>query len=848
MKLDKNDIEIIKNMFAEMQTRQDLLELLNFVKPFIYGKNSIPFELKQITWHSNPTINKNRYRSFSIKKKSGNERVIHAPKKGLKSIQRVLGVVLQCLFEPHDATMGFVRGKSIVHNAKVHVSSRYVYNIDLRDFFHSIDQARFWKCLQLKPFSLVDNTFDANGQKVVKIYTGIREFITDHGEKIFYKIEDDFLIFIPDKNGNLNRYKERLSEHLNKPIQSEYTSKEDFVKASQEYRLSVNSLIFDDAHRYILTEENERVLKGMVASRSKLANIIASLCCNEITVERKNIYNEWQTVNKNVTPQGAPTSPIVSNIVCQRLDFLLTGVAKRFGLKYSRYADDITFSSMHNVYQQDGDFIKELNRIVSEQGFTIKESKTRLQKDGYRKEVTGLLVNEKANVQKRYIKQLRMWLYYWERYGYERASRFFLEQYTADKGHVKKGKPDMANVISGKLDYLKMVKGGDNELYLKLKERFHIQTGKNSSIIKTVVQPLAASDMNSLMEKFFLPDYEQPIHVQNSNEETFESISPEKPLIPIIHHPKLLVGLLSKFSENSHPLKYACHSWEDGRVEDLFQDYLDFIKKFDELGRSVCFEIQKIKKPLGTKILHFLNTVNEDGKYYINDKPQEYYWGEYRMRYGWKSKELSNWARENPMIDPFEFPLPIKSIINKRSRDIEISKFGDIIRIFKDEIEVRPEESALYNLFADLRRKYLSLDFRVVLNENLKGKQFYTDVHDFKRAVSKIFREISVRTMYPNVSISADNFPQHGYTIIEILHHESYSSEKSSEEIMKEIYDGDFADIIKYLENLCDWSIESKFQDGFFRINYLSSSVSDLPKESIDNADGFKHIFKFYKK
>lgn len=127
---------------------------------------------------------------------------------------------------------------------------------------------------------------------------------------------------------------------------------------------------------------------------------------------------------------------------------------------------------MHNVYQQDSEFLKELHRIIAEQGFHIKETKTRLQKDGYRKEVTGLLVNEKVNVQKRYIKQLRMWLYFWESYGYERASGFFLQQYIVEKGYIKNGKPDMTNVIAGKLDYLRMVKGAENELYLKLKSRF----------------------------------------------------------------------------------------------------------------------------------------------------------------------------------------------------------------------------------------------------------------------------------------------------------------------------------------------------------------------------------------
>jgi hypothetical protein len=212
-------------------------------------------------------------------------------------------------------------------------------------------------------------------------------------------------------------------------------------------------------------------------NRLKLANLMACLCCTEMEVERKNQNGEWEKVKRNVLPQGAPTSPVITNIVCQRLDHLLTGVAKRFGLKYSRYADDITFSSMHNVYQAESDFLKELHRLIAEQGFHIKESKTRLQKDGYRKEVTGLLVNDKVNVQQRYIKQLRMWLYYWESYGYEKASGFFIQQYFFDKGHVKNGKPDMANVIAGKLDFLKMVKGGDNELYLKLKGRFNALSG-----------------------------------------------------------------------------------------------------------------------------------------------------------------------------------------------------------------------------------------------------------------------------------------------------------------------------------------------------------------------------------
>jgi len=204
------------------------------------------------------------------------------------------------------------------------------------------------------------------------------------------------------------------------------------------------------------------------------------------------ISGKWNLEKRNVLPQGAPTSPILTNVICQRMDYLLSAVAKRFGLNYTRYADDMTFSSMHNVYQNDSEFLKELHRIIAEQGFYIKESKTRLQKEGYRQEVTGLLVNENVNVQKRYIKQLRMWLYYWETYGYERAYTFFMQQYIADKT-VLKGKPNMANVIDGKLNYLKMVKGAENNLYLKLRGRFEVLNpkeyigNKKATLVKTSI-------------------------------------------------------------------------------------------------------------------------------------------------------------------------------------------------------------------------------------------------------------------------------------------------------------------------------------------------------------------------
>ena len=456
MKIDKKHIEYIQDKFASMQSREELLNLLNYTKLLIFGEKAHPFQLKQISYYSNPKRSNKAYKEFQIKKNSGGVRTIYAPENGLKAIQKTVALILQCVFQPHQAAKGFVIGKSIVDNAKEHTGQNYVYNLDLKDFFPSIEQARVWSCLKLKPFNLVDS------DNFNFISSGIRKFKTKEGEDIYYKYETksqnflDGIKFVKDKNGNLQRLINRLKN-----------SKGDFnvERVREEFKDS------------LLSKNNINQLKKLTIKRSKLANIIAAISCAEMQVERKDEKGNWIKVKKNVLPQGAPTSPVFSNIICHRLDKRLTGVAKRFSLNYTRYADDITFSSMHNVYQENSEFLKELNRIILDQGFHIKSSKTRLQKTGYRQEVTGIIVNDKVNVRKRYVKQIRMWLYYWEKYGYNKAEAIFLKDYFLDKGHVKKTKPNFQNVLSGKLEYLKMVKGVENSTYLSLKNRFEKLSG-----------------------------------------------------------------------------------------------------------------------------------------------------------------------------------------------------------------------------------------------------------------------------------------------------------------------------------------------------------------------------------
>lgn len=174
-------------------------------------------------------------------------------------------------------------------------------------------------------------------------------------------------------------------------------------------------------------------------------------------------------------------------MICDDLDDKLNKLACRYNLNYSRYADDITFSSKHNVYQERdnttfdildifGDeqktFRSELKDIISEEGFTINHRKTRLQKANSRQEVTGLVVNEKVNVTKYYIHGVRNLLNIWEKYGYDEAVKAFLPYYIKNKNNIK-GFPDMRNVVLGKLQYIRMVKGCDNPVFLNLQKRFN---------------------------------------------------------------------------------------------------------------------------------------------------------------------------------------------------------------------------------------------------------------------------------------------------------------------------------------------------------------------------------------
>lgn len=110
----------------------------------------------------------------------------------------------------------------------------------------------------------------------------------------------------------------------------------------------------------------------------------------------------------------------------------------------------MTFSSYHSVYASDSDFWTELHSIIEDSGFRINEKKTRLLKKGTRQEVTGITVGNRLNVSRKWMKRLRAQIFQYEMYG---------------------GSEDEYRSIMGKIAFLKMVRGGDDDRARRLYRR-----------------------------------------------------------------------------------------------------------------------------------------------------------------------------------------------------------------------------------------------------------------------------------------------------------------------------------------------------------------------------------------
>lgn len=290
-----------------------------------------------------------KYYTFSVKKKDNSSRIINSPNLELKVLQTKLKDDLLQVFGNKGCVHGFVKDKSILTNAKLHLRKKILVNIDLKDFFSTIHFGRVRGMFMKKPFNF-----------------------------------------------------------------------------------------------------NETI-----------ATLLAQICCF-----------------KGYLPQGAPTSPIISNFICRKLDNNFLKFSKENKLYYSRYADDITFSSNKRLSNQLGvlngqNF--EVSKVILDQiatnGFFINENKIRIAFRFNSQSVTGIKVNSKPNVTRFYIKQIRAILNACEKFGVEKAAVVHFQKIDVDINKLKNPIDFFLKRIVGMVSFVGMVRGKDDFIFGKLFDR-----------------------------------------------------------------------------------------------------------------------------------------------------------------------------------------------------------------------------------------------------------------------------------------------------------------------------------------------------------------------------------------
>lgn len=116
---------------------------------------------------------------------------------------------------------------------------------------------------------------------------------------------------------------------------------------------------------------------------------------------------------KGCLPQGAPSSPAISNIVLRDFDNTVGDWCAERGIRFTRYCDDLTFSGCFDPSSVKALVSAELNKL----GFYLNEKKSLVLRDGQKKTVTGIVVNEKAGISATYKRKLRQEMFYCMKYG-----------------------------------------------------------------------------------------------------------------------------------------------------------------------------------------------------------------------------------------------------------------------------------------------------------------------------------------------------------------------------------------------------------------------------------------------
>jgi hypothetical protein len=229
------------------------------------------------------------------------------------------------------------------------------------------------------------------------------------------------------------------------------------IVSNAQPHIGADVVINMDLKNFFPTLSYKRV-KGIFQSLGYAESIatILGLLCTEPEIDTVELDSEtWYVASgERFLPQGSPASPAITNIICATLDRRLQGIAGKLGFTYTRYADDLTFSAKAEGSKNINKLKSLAAKIAEDEGFTVHPDKTRIMRKGSKKEVTGIVVNEKPSVDRATLRKFRALLHQLDKEG--------------PKGKKWGNSTDLLAAIEGYANFVKMV---DAEKGKKFKEQ-----------------------------------------------------------------------------------------------------------------------------------------------------------------------------------------------------------------------------------------------------------------------------------------------------------------------------------------------------------------------------------------
>jgi RNA-directed DNA polymerase len=300
-------------------------------------------------------------------------------------------------------------------------------------------------------------------------------------------------------------------------------------------------------------------------------------------------------------PQGAPSSPTISNLISEILDYRIMKIAKKYKLHYTRYADDLTFSTNDkNLLNVQTEFYEEMSKEITKAGFKINDNKNRLQFRDSRQVVTGLVVNKKINVNRIYYKETRAMAHHLYKQGEFKIN----------------GEPATLNQLEGRFAFINQLTWYNNKIDSEI-HNFHNLSSKETQYQKFLFykyffanpKPLIVTEgktdiayLKSALKNLYI---EYPNLITKNEDGTFEF------KVSFLKKTKRLAYFLRIIQDGGNALKNIYDFYKDNKKRNKKDKSApNYIRIFKDISKTL---------PKNPVILMFDNEIKSKGNKPIGD-------------------------------------------------------------------------------------------------------------------------------------------------------------------------------------------------------------------------------------